>query len=114
MLFIIIEGNNGGYILYCRASKTLEVIATRRDKDGILNALEKFCAKFDTRKEMEKYTEEYESINTQQGIIYSTYNNAVEEMWNTLYKDIWEEKIEFIISRAFPKIGFRKKFRIIK
>lgn len=115
MPFIIIQGNNGGYILYIRAAKTLEVIATRSDKEGILGALRKFCARFNSKKEMERYISGYKSMNTQQGIIYKIYNNTVEEEWNTLYKYVWEEKVNSIISAAFPKMNIiRKKFRVVK
>lgn len=116
MSFIIIEGNNGGYILYCRASKTLEVIATRKDKDGILDALRKYCRKFNSRMAMERYIRNYESMNTKQGIIYKVYVQQLEEEWNNLYKDIWAEKIESIISAAFPTVNniIRRKFKVVR
>lgn len=115
-MFIIIKGEQERYILYFRASSTFEVIAAVDGKEKVLDALRNFCSKFNSRREMERFINGYQSSNTKSGIKYSLYNNQLEEYWNSLYKDVWEEKIQEIISSCFPKIKFapkRKKFKVV-
>lgn len=113
-MFIIIKGENERYILYSRASSTLEVIAAVDGKEQIISSLVQFCHRFNSRSEMERYLKHYKSSNTQAGITYSVYDAQVKEMWNNVYSSIWEEKINEIISSCFPKLKFfpRRKFKV--
>lgn len=114
--FIIIKGNDDGYILYLRTSKTLELLSKRSNIKDIVEYLKSFCAKFFTKKDLEKYANEYTSMNTRQGIIYKVYNEYALTLWNEIYAPVFSDTIDNLVEAIFSarKLqGIKKlKFRV--
>lgn len=114
MQFIVTTGEGNRLILHAQTSRTYELICAVEDEDSLFSALKRFCGKFYSKLQMERYVWNYQSDSTRRGIIYKEYNRQLKEQWETIFAPLYKDRIEKVLAKEFKPArfvvsGYKKK-----